>query len=190
MRDCARIRSRVRRTASLLRRSCLLTGAVCALVFHHVASAQVDATAVRAAHLFNMGKFIKWPDSVLGASTPTFNICLPKSSPLASLFQAAKGKTVQEKPISVLTYDSDSIASFHRLHSCHILYAEPCEGFCKKALEELQDSPVLTVTEEPEISVVHFVEESQRLKFGIDADLAKRSGLQFSAQILKLSVSK
>ena len=155
------------------------------------AGAQDDSVGeyeLKAAILFNLTKFVEWPDSAYsGVQAPT-NLCIlgrdPFGDSLASMGpkQAASGRSLL---IRRLPQERD-------IRDCHVLYVSSSE---RKTLPEifanLKGSSVLTVGEMTQFAVrggmIQFGLQDKQVRFDINLDAASRVGLRISSRLLVLA---
>ena len=80
-------------------------------------------------------------------------------------------------------------ADMQKLHLLFICYSEKYHA--AEVLERLKGSTVLTVGEGKEFAdlgvTMYFRIENSKLRFALDPDAAKRSGLEISPRLLKLA---
>lgn len=143
---------------------------------------------VKAAFLYNFGKFVEWPAAVMPNGKSPILIGVYGKSPFGDeLQQIVKGKTINERPVEI---QLAQIAE--QLRNCHLVFVSSGED---KRLPELfaalKGAHVLTVGESKKFAelggTINFVQEDGKLRFEIDGDSAGRAGLRISAQLLKLA---
>jgi YfiR/HmsC-like len=146
-----------------------------------------DESQIKAAFLFNFGKFVEWPEPAASAKGP-LAICVAGNDEVArALQQLAFGKTVNGKEVKVVllrTLDSSG--------SCKILFIGRAASKDKKALlEKTQNVPVLTVGEEEDFAeqggIVNFLSEKKSIHFEVNLEAATQSGLKISSKLLALA---
>jgi len=144
---------------------------------------------VKAAYLYNFGKFVEWPTGVT-ASESSFNICVLGQDPFSSTFgttiagESIKGKNVLIKRIPRA---QDAVG-------CHILFVSSSEeARLKEILAALDKTSVLTVSDMPQFTrrggMIQFVTEANRVRFEVNLTNAERTGLTLSSQLLKVAIS-
>ncbi len=139
---------------------------------------------VKAAFIYNIAKFVDWPQ---GIDTKTARICIIGSDPFGDNMNALQGKPIDGRLISVTNLDSSA-----DLKSCQILFVSSSEsGNLDGILRTLSGSSVLTIGDTGGYAqrgvVVNFYLESQKVRFEINIDAAKRAKLNISSQLLKLA---
>lgn len=143
---------------------------------------------VKAAYLYNFGKFVEWPTGVT-ASDSSFNICVLGQDPFSSTFgttiagESIKGKDVLIKRIPRA---QDAVG-------CHILFISSSEeARLKEILAALDKTSVLTVSDMSQFTrrggMIQFVMDSNRVRFEVNLTNAERTGLTLSSQLLKVAI--
>ncbi len=141
---------------------------------------------VKAAYLYNFGKFIKWPAS----SDPNFTICIFGSDPFGnSLDGITSGESLDGKRLAVHRINSASEAQ-----GCRILFISRSEqGRASGVLSVVKHLPILTVSDMPDFvddgGVIGFVMQGDRVRFQVSLPAAERAGLSLSSELLKVAVS-
>jgi hypothetical protein len=145
---------------------------------------------VKAAYIYNFGKFVKWPDVAPANQSGSFTICVLDGDPFgATLESTLAGETVGDKPVTVRRIGKVEDASF-----CHILFIGSAQGKdLKGILSALDEDAVLTVSDMPDFSkrggMIQFVLEGDRLRFEINLEGAEKSHLIFPSELLKVAVA-
>jgi hypothetical protein len=143
---------------------------------------------VKAAFLYNLGKFVRWPPEALGETNAPFVIGVLGGGPLTERLEASlAGKTIQERPIVVKRSEN-----VNELLGCHVLYIAPgSEADTSYVMSRLAGRPVLTVGEGAKFvsrgGMVGFVVENRRLRFDINIESARGAGLEISSQVIRLA---
>lgn len=141
---------------------------------------------VKAAFLYHFAKFVEWPPAAW--SSQSTEVCILGSDPFgSSLDRLLQDKTLRGKAFAVRR-----IANASEAVSCHIVFVSMDD---KNALQEsltiLSDSPVLTVGDSTDFSdaggMVYLFVERSKVRFDINLEAAKQSGLRISSQLLRLA---
>lgn len=145
---------------------------------------------VKAAYIYNFGKFVKWPADTLASQSGSFTICVLDQDPFITILQSTlAGESVGGKPVVVKRLPHTQAAS-----ACHILFINSTEGRDLKAiLAAVYDSSVLTVSDMPDFSkrggMIQFVSQGDRIRFEVNLDGAEKSHLIFPSELLKVAVA-
>ena len=163
----------------------VLVGASCL----HAQQANPTEYEVKAAYLYNFGKFVEWPAKVTAASD-FFSICVLGEDPFGSTFDATiAGESINGKKVVVrrITKPQDAV-------SCRILFISSSEeGRLQEILAMLGNTSVLTVSDLSQFTrrggMIRFVMEANRVRFEVNLTTAEHAGLTLSSQLLKVAIS-
>lgn len=152
-----------------------------------VVYAQTSAQTIRAAHIFNIGRFVKWNVDV-EFPDDEYRICVVDDSEIVETMKKADGKELNGHKVRVTTFQMEELGELWGKFQCHAIYVANCTGFCPKQLEENLDKPVTTISDRKVASVVTFVDQDKRVKFNINRQRANKMGYDFSSKLLALSI--
>lgn len=141
---------------------------------------------VKAAFIYNLAKFIEWPDKSMDRKS-TLTIYILGNAPFGSALDAIRGKTIKEKAIVVKKTDSLNI-----LKNGDILFISNSEKErLDQILNEISRLPILTIGDTESFAengvIVNFYIEDKKVRFEINIEAAKRAGLRVSSNLLKLA---
>jgi hypothetical protein len=151
---------------------------------------KVTAYEVKAAYLYNFGKFVEWPAAANAASQDPFLICVLGKDPFgASLDATIAGEVIDGR--SVL---AKRISKPQEALNCRVLFISSSEDEqLKEILATLEKVSVLTVSDMPQFTrrggMIQFVEDANRVRFEVNLTVAERAGLILSSQLLKVAIS-
>ena len=145
---------------------------------------------VKAAYLYNFGKFVEWPENNVPEQDQSFKICVLGTDPFGPTLDAALasgsigGKSVAAKRISK-PQDVDS---------CRILFISSSEeGHLKEVLTALDKASVLTVSDIPRFSqrggMIGFILDGNRVRFDVNLASAQSARLTLSSELLKVATN-
>jgi len=144
---------------------------------------------VKAAYLFNFGKFVKWPANNTSPSD-TFNICVLGSDPFGEVLDSTvSGERIEGRKVTVRRVSSAAEAA-----SCRIAFVGRSEeGRLGAIMPALGRSPVLTVSDITGFvdreGIIEFVMDHDRVRFEVNLAAAQRAGLTLSSELLKVATS-
>jgi hypothetical protein len=173
----------LRHTRALLLAACFLSGVTLpAQPFPNTP----QASQVKAAHLYNLAKFVDWPEEPPGGSGPLV-ITVYGDDPVGpTLEHFFSGKTVNGRPLIVRR-----TSRVEELLPCHLLFISSSDR--KRLGEVLQavgNAAVLTVGETEAFTqlggAVQFILEGGTVQFRINTEATRRSGLRISSKLLSL----
>lgn len=144
---------------------------------------------VKAAYLYNFGRFVEWPARARAAKGESFKICVLGEVPFrAVLYKTVGGETIDGKPVVV-----KSLSAVQEAGDCHILFIGSSErGELKEILAAADGTAALTVSDMPEFTrrggMIQFLLENNRVRFQINVAAAEHAGLALSSQLLRVAV--
>jgi hypothetical protein len=142
---------------------------------------------VKAAYLFNFGKFVRWP--VMANSLDSLQICvLGRNSFGTVLDSTVKGEVISGKPVT-----ARSIPSMHEADGCHILFVSMSEETrLNTVLAGVRRLPVLTVSDIPHFAerggMIGLVSQKDRIRFEVNIAPIEDAGLTVSSELLKVAL--
>ena len=175
------------RTASRRR---LYAGAVLAafLLCTSTGRAQdVTESSLKAAFIYNFAKFTEWPQDILPA-TATFSACVLGDSQIRdALERTVKGRQLSGRDISV-----SQVQLQGKLRSCHLLYVSSVTpAQVAEIVAAVRGAPVLTISDGDDFArqggIAQMFVENGKMRFDLNLDIAKLSGLQISSKLLVLA---
>jgi hypothetical protein len=178
--------STVRRNASLQSLPRLLIA--CALFIVSTAGmlqAQQDERAVRAAFVYNLAKYVRWPNQ-----TREITVCAAGSDNMGPLLKTViDGKDIDGRPIHVLLQPVEANVS-----RCDIVYVSKAASTnTKTILARIRGTTILTVGEEDTFvgsgGMVGLVRIGDRMVLEVDLDTVRAAGLSISSRLLDLAVT-
>ncbi len=150
--------------------------------------ASEQALLLRAAFVFNFGKFTYWPEQSLASSNTPLQLCLSGRDEVQKVLKRLQGKSIKGHRLTVKELSTDM-----DIGSCQMLYIAKSEWQdYRKTLQMLGDSPVLTVSEIMQFAqtggMIELYRQDGRLKFYINRRRAMQSGLTLDSRLLSLAV--
>ena len=145
---------------------------------------------VKAAYIYNFGKFVKWPAVAPANQSGSFTICVLDGDPFGNTLQSdLAGESVDGKPVAV-----KRLPRAHDAAACHILFIGSAQGKdLGQILAAVDQASVLTVSDMPDFSkrggMIQFILEGDRVRFEINLDSAEKSHLVFDSELLKVAAA-
>jgi len=144
-----------------------------------------DEYEVKAVFLYNLAKFIEWPDKSLDNST-TLTCYILGDDPFGTNLDAIKGKLVKGGKIVVKHIDS-----LNALKNVGILFISASENEqLEDLLKGISGRPILTVGDTQSFAkrgvMINFYIENNKIRFEINMEAAKLAGLKISSNLLKM----
>lgn len=146
---------------------------------------------VKAAFLFNFGKFVEWPSGAFTNASDPLVIGVYGANPFHhDLEQLVAGKQIGGHPVVVR-----QIADLAALKDCRIVFLNTPDARQETEISDaLGQAPTLTVTENlPHFQtskfMINFSVADGRIRFEINQDTAQLCGLKISSKLLTLARS-
>ncbi len=142
-----------------------------------------DERAVRAAYVFNLTKYVEWPER-----SNEIVIGFVGTGPMGEVLQnMLAGKTSESRSIRLLLAPSDE-----QLDQCHILYiSDSPPQKIRTILERVHDKSVLTVGETDsfprENGMVGLVRAGEQIQIHVNLQAVHEARLKISSRLLNLS---
>ncbi|MFO0774571.1 MAG: YfiR family protein [Nitrospiraceae bacterium] len=141
---------------------------------------------LKSALLFNIAKFVEWPDSDTAPPGSPLTFCMTGNQ-FSGTIDGIAGKTIQGRSVAV-----KNIAAPRDAGGCHLLYVDMLDG---KRTEELWDvvaeRPILTVCDRPHCAqqgvMINLQKRDEKIGLELNLDLAQQSHLKLSSQLIKLA---
>lgn len=141
--------------------------------------------AIKAAYLYNFGKYVEWPKAVFDKQNSPLVIGIVGPSEVAkylSVYTRAD-KRVQGRPVEVTQWaDPKSVGSCHILFVSQLLDA----GQRKAVVAAMDGKPVLLVSDQ-DVGGVRFFVEQNRMRVQIAANQVRARGLKVSSKLLQIA---
>lgn len=168
----------------------VIVGILAALAYASTLGAGPKPTEyeIKAAYLYNFGKFVKWPPS--GSPADTFPICVLGQDPFGDILDTTlRGESIDGKSLI-----ARRVGSVQEASTCRILFiSAPGEKRIKEILAALKKSPVLTVSDMPGFlsagGMIEFVLEGGRIRFQVNLAAAQNADLSMSSELLKVATA-
>lgn len=162
----------------------------CTITLFASAQNRMSEYAVKAAYLFNFGKFVRFapPESV--ESRPSFDICIVGEDPLGhTLDDLTANEQLDNKPVRVVRFKSAAEA-----RGCAIAYISASEGArIGTDLRMLRGQEVLTVSDASRFladgGMIQFVTVEDHVRFAVNLDAARAAQLTLSSELLRVAIS-
>jgi YfiR/HmsC-like len=140
---------------------------------------------VKAAYLFNFGKFVTWQASQVPGP---LEICVLGKDPFGTVLEATvAGESIDGRKITV-----KRLSKVQAGPECRILYVSTSEqSRLRTILAAAQHFGMLTVSDIPHFAaqggIIEFVTQEDRIRFEVNLGAAEQSHLVLSSQLLKVA---
>jgi hypothetical protein len=145
---------------------------------------------VKAAYLYNFGKFVNWSSSFTPSNKESFAICIVGQDPFGTALEATvAGEKVGGKPVEVRRISKKQDAA-----SCRVLFVSASErDRLDEVLTDFAPVNILTVSDMPNFTshggIIQFVVIENKIRFEVNLSAAERSNLNLSSELLKVAVA-
>ncbi len=142
------------------------------------------AAALKAGYLFNFVKFVEWPTL---APADTLTVCFLGNSGVYDELSAG----LADKRLGTRRLVARRLAPAEPTLACQVLYidAEQLPAIAAALIE--RPAALLTVSDAPEFlgngGIIALFDESNRLRFRISVENARRANLRISSSLLQLA---
>jgi hypothetical protein len=151
---------------------------------------KADEFQVKAAYLYNFGRFVEWPDQNAPDKSDAFEICVLGADPFGPTLDA----TLAKETIAGKSVTAKRISKPQEIDSCRIVFISSSEqGHLKEVLTALDKTSVLTVSDIPRFSerggMIGFILDGDRVRFDVNLASAQDARLTLSSELLKVATN-
>lgn len=145
---------------------------------------------VKAAFLFNFGKFVQWPNEAFVQTADALVVGVLGDDPFdGALERMVASRSVQGKRIVVRR-----LKHAREVTGCHILFVSPsAESQWPAILKTLNGAPVLTVSDIRGFAdrggAINLYLDQRRVRFTVNLKATERARLKMSSQLLKVAAA-
>ncbi len=139
---------------------------------------------LKTAFLYNFAVYTEWPENISGV----FNLCFYGKHSFQAYLEHLEQKEINALPIAV-----KNINNLNALKDCHMIYLSRSVFVdLTQITAHLDNRPILTVSDYPDgiengIMLNMVVSEEGKIAFEVNLTEAKKSGLNFSSQLLRIA---
>lgn len=171
-------------------RQCLLLVLTSLLVFSLADSHAQHSSEfqVKAAYLYNFGKFVRWSQNDRSGALTSFDICVLGKDPFGTVLDSTvAGETIDGKAIKI-----SRVSSTQEAAHCKVLFvASSEEGRLSAIFVATQRLNVLTVSDLPHFAerggMIGLVRQQDRIRFEVNRMATEKANLVLSSELLKLA---
>ena len=140
---------------------------------------------VKAVFIYNLAKFIEWPDKSLDNSS-TLTVYILGDDPFGTDLDAIRDKLIKGKRVVIKQIDSPD-----DLKNANILFISSSEKErLRDILKSISGLPILTVGDTKSFAqrgvMVNFYLENSKIRFEINLEAANLAGLKISSNLLRM----
>jgi len=139
---------------------------------------------VKAAYLYNLAKFVEWPEGMFNSPTAPMVFCIMGEDPFGNAFEAAKDRTISNRSIQIKRF-----ASVKDMTPCHVLFISRSEKEkLPDILRELGAAPLLLVGDMEEFAqrggMINLALRKETVTLEINIDALNRAGIKVTSRLL------
>lgn len=172
----------------LARGRILLLFGVAALLVSARGAAQFAEYAIKGEFIERFTHFIDWPESAFRTPDASFVLCIAGENPFGDyLARLVRERTLKGRRVLLLHLSAPPDVDVCAL----VFVARDQKDNLAAILARTRAKPILTIADTPGFAqagaLINFFREGDFVRFEINADEAKRSGLKFSSRLMKLA---
>src|SRR5947209_4939769 len=162
-----------------------LCGLLLVIVSCAVAQQKATEEQVKAAYLYNFGKFATWPAD---ANVGEFRLCVMGENPFGrELENAVKGENIGGAPVRVVY-----IRDVREVSGCRVAFVSASErGRAREVVATLAKEHVLAVSDMPDFldrgGMIALVRDGSRVRFEVNVKAADAAGIGLSSELLRVA---
>ncbi len=142
---------------------------------------------IKSAMIYNMIRYMDWPEDTLPASASQITVCIVGKGGLGMAIGSLQGKQAKGKNLTVRQSTPSNAPS-----GCQVLVVSDLDAASTAGLlERTRSSAVLTVADSENFArmggVVGFILQDGKVRFEINQTAALRHRIRISSQLLKLA---
>jgi uncharacterized protein DUF4154 len=166
--------------------SCILLSILIQLFSWQTCYGDERTEAIKTAYLYNFAKFTHWHDISEGAD---LHIQIIGNHPFGKSLSPLASKNIKKHPITISTLEN-----YNPEQPPHILFiASSKKSSLHSILNSVAGKQVLTVSDMLEFTdnggMIELIEKGNNIRFRINLDAARKSGVDLSSQMLRLADS-
>lgn len=140
---------------------------------------------VKAVFIYNLAKFIEWPDKIFDNSS-TLTLYILGDDPFGTDLDAITGKLIKGKRIVVKQIDSPDDVEKGGI----LFISSSGKEDLRDILKRISGLPILTVGDTKSFAqrgvMINFYIENNKIRFEINLDAANLAGLKISSNVLRM----
>jgi hypothetical protein len=157
--------------------------------------AQFTETEIKAAFLERFTRFVEWPSQPgLNFDSSAFVIGIVNGNLMKKeIAELYKTQTIKGKPVKIKYISSRD--SLDTIQSCHLIFiTEKWKKEVGSIIKKINRKPILTVGDSDKFSeqgvMINFYKSGGRIRFEINSDSVRHSGLSMDFRLLEFAAPK
>ncbi len=169
------------------RRAWVVASFVLALAQSDMAMADTREADVKAAYVYKLASFVKWPPAAYDSPAAPTTLCVAgRGDILAALARIASGQRADNRPLIVLALPPGSSTAA----GCHALYLGEGGKWAGQLIQAMAHAPVLIISDRGAGSsggVIELVDRGDTIRLVVHRGEAARHGLTLSSKLLSVA---
>jgi len=144
---------------------------------------------LKSAYVYNFGKFIEWPDSVLNNPAAPFIIGVYGNNDFCEVLkQTIQNKTIKNRSVLII-----NVTTNDEMLSCSVIFISKVNKLqLAQIIHQVANKPILTVGDNIEEfcqsgGIINFTGQYSQKRFEINSKASARASLIISSKLLALS---
>lgn len=151
------------------------------LLFSHSAHAGLGEYEVKAQFIRHFATFVDWP-----GNTVALRLCVLGRDPFGGALETLRGVTIKDKRLEIATLDPRD-----DIRDCQMLFVAPsAEPHLERVVALTRGTTILTLADSEGFAqrgtMINFYLEGGKIRFEINLDSIRQSGLKISSKLLTL----
>ena len=147
-----------------------------------------EISLLKTVFIYNFAKFTRWPESQPEKNQDSITFCSVGNDSITSGLQMLNGKKLKGRTIKVIHLNTDTT----NIKSCNVIYlSKSSELKTEYILQEISDTPCLTISEMPDFlkygGMIELQSYKDKVRFSINLATTRAAGLEISARLLNLA---
>lgn len=160
---------------------------VSTMILSGIAVAGNTEYEIKAAYLYQVTKFIQWPDDQFSNQDAPIRICVLGDSPFGKLLDGLSEKTSQNRKLTV-----EHLPSMQKLSHCQVIYISRSEKKgLMKILRKTEHLPILTISDIDKFAqrggIIALTTKNNRVRLMINYNASKKAAIKLSSKLLEVA---
>ena len=172
-----------------LRTHVLAAGAAALLLALPLQAQKATEHDVKAAYLFNFGKFLRQPEVGDKPPATTFDICVMGHDDVSGVLE----RLTANEHVNGLPERTLKVTTAAAARKCSILFVSSSESErLEQVLADVSGYPVLTVSDMPQFlsrgGMIEFKTQDNHVRFSVGLGAVNKAGLSLSSELLRVAL--
>lgn len=157
------------------------------VIIPELPSQNITDAEVKAALLFKIPIYIKWPGNLLADQQNNFVCCILGNDRICQLMEEFDGEKLNDKTIRI-----KNVKTLEGITDCHMLFVGASERKnLRNILKITEEKHILTIGDMVGFAksggIINFIRKDDSIHFEINPKAGERTGLKISSKLLRLA---